>query len=87
MRNGDRHTRRLNAPLNRFQLQQRLRALFIVGSLLLPTFCVFGVLSFLAVGWTRWLILSIWVILGALLGGLIVRLLNTLTALNQEREE
>ncbi len=63
-------------------LRQRLRALLIVGSLLGPAFCVFGLLAFLADGWARWLILSLWVVVGALLGLLIARALQTLTALD-----
>lgn len=63
-------------------LTRRLRALMIVGSLLGPTFCVFGVLTFVADGWVRWLILALWVVLGALLGLLVARLLRTLAELN-----
>ncbi len=70
------------AALNQHQLKQRLRALLIVGSLLGPTFCVFGVLSFLAAGWVRWLILVLWVLMGVLLGLLVARGLKTLEALN-----
>jgi hypothetical protein len=68
---------------NQYQLQQRLRALLIVGSLVVPTFCVFGVLALLADGWVRWLILVLWVVLGALLGLLVARGLKTLDMLNK----
>jgi hypothetical protein len=64
-------------------LQRRLRAILLVGSLLGPAFCVFGVLSLLAEGWARWVGLVIWVGLGALLGLLVARLLRTLAALDE----
>lgn len=65
-------------------LQRRLRALLIVGSFLLPGFCVFPMLGLMASGWVRWLILALWVLVGALLGLLIARLLKTLERLNQD---
>ncbi len=68
-------------------LRQRLRALLIVGSLLAPAFCVFGVLAVLADGWVRWLILSLWIVVGVLLGLLIARAMKTLWALNDVQSD
>lgn len=62
-------------------LRQRLRALLIVGSLLGPAFCVFGVLAVLADGWIRWLILALWLMLGTLLSLLALRTFKTFAAL------
>lgn len=63
-------------------LRRRVRALLIVGSMLLPTFCVFGVLGYIASGWVQWLIMGLWVVVGVLLGLLITRLLRTFEALD-----
>jgi hypothetical protein len=68
-------------------LQRRLRALLIVGSLLGPAFCVFGVLVFLAEGWARWVGLCLWLGLGLLLSLWLARLLRTLAALNDEGQQ
>lgn len=62
-------------------LRQRLRALLIVGSLLGPAFCVFGVLALLSDGWVRWLVLALWLVLGGLLTVIAVRALKTLADL------
>jgi chromate transport protein ChrA len=74
--------------IDRPRLQQRLRALLIVASLLAPTFCVFGMLALLVAsgsssGWVLWLLLALWVIAGALLGIVIARILKTLRAINE----
>ena len=62
-------------------LRQRLRALLIVGSLLGPAFCVFGLLTLLSASWIRWLILALWIALGVLLSLLAVRTVRTLADL------
>lgn len=66
-------------------LQRRLRALLLVGSLLLPAWCVFGALSFLAVGWARYVILGVWLLASIALSVVVARGLKTLVALNDER--
>ncbi|MBV9791917.1 MAG: hypothetical protein JOZ51_27270 [Chloroflexi bacterium] len=76
--------------LDRPRLQQRLRALLIVVSLLAPTFCVFGMLALLlATNSTSpliWLLLGLWLVLGALLGVVVARILKTLRRINEHRE-
>ncbi len=62
-------------------LRHRLRALLIVGSLLGPAFCVFGLLALLSAGWVRWLLLALWIALGVLLSLLAARTLRTLADL------
>jgi Na+/proline symporter len=68
------------------RLQQRLRALLIVASLLTPAFCVFGMLALLLAANSTspvlWLLLLLWVIVGALLGVVVSRILSTLRAIN-----
>lgn len=64
-------------------LQRRLRALIIVGSMLGPAFCVFGVLAFLADGWVRWVGLSLWAGMGLVMGLWLARLLRTLAAIDE----
>lgn len=67
-------------------LRRRLSALLLVGSLLLPAFCAMGLLTFLAAGWVRWVILSVWLLISVLLSLVVARTLNTLVALNDDRE-
>lgn len=73
-------------PPNREQLQRRFRALLIIGLLLAPTFCAFPALAVIAQGWLRWLILGMWVLVGAVLGLVITRGLKTLDLLGAERQ-
>jgi zinc transporter ZupT len=72
--------------IDRLRLQQRLRALLIVASLLAPAFCVFGMLALLLAANSStpvlWLLLLLWVIAGALLGLVVWRILSTLRAIN-----
>ncbi|MDP9313952.1 MAG: hypothetical protein M3R24_24255 [Chloroflexota bacterium] len=68
-------------PLPPEHLRQRLRALLLVGSLLGPAFCVFGLLTLLSAGWVRWLLLALWLALGVLLSLLAGRTLRTLAEL------
>jgi hypothetical protein len=77
----------ISQPPSRLVLQRRLRALLIVGLLLAPTFCGFPFLAFIAHGWLRWLILVLWVVVGALLGLLVARALRTLEALSRDRSD
>ncbi len=76
--------------LDRPRLQLRLRALLIVVSLLAPTFCVFGVLALLlatnSTSALMWVLLGLWLVLGALLGVVVARILKTLRMLNEHRE-
>jgi hypothetical protein len=74
-------------PRNQHHLRRRLRALLLVGSLLLPAFCVMGWLSFLATDWVRWLILGVWLLISALLSLVVARTLKTLALLDQEMHE
>ena len=68
---------------NQRQLQQRLRAILILGSLLLPAFCGFPVLAFVAGGALRWLAIGLWLIISGVLVWLAVRALRTLRALDE----
>ena len=63
-------------------LQQRLRAILILGSLLLPAFCGFPFLVFVAGGGLRWLAIGLWVVISGVLVWLAVRALRTLRALD-----
>lgn len=74
-------------PRNQLILRRRLRALLIVGSLLLPAFCVMAWLTFLATDWVRWLILGVWLVISVLLSLVVTRTLKTLAALAQEMHE
>lgn len=75
--------------IDRPRLQQRLRALLIVVSLLAPTFCVFGMLALLvaanSTSQVLWLLLGLWLVAGALLGVVVWRILQTLRAINDDR--
>lgn len=64
------------------QLQQRLRAILTLGSLLLPAFCGFPFLAFVAVGVVRWLAIGSWLVIGGVLVWLALRALRTLRALD-----
>lgn len=68
-------------------LRQRLKALLIVGSVLLPTFCAVGGIVLLVarreLSPVLWALFGVWMILGALLGALILRMLRTFEALGQ----
>lgn len=76
--------------LDRPRLQQRLRALLIVISFLVPTFCVFGMLALLVATNSpsplMWLLLGLWLVIGALLGVAVARILKTLRMINEHRE-
>ena len=76
--------------LDQPRLQQRLRALLIVVSLLAPTFCVFGMLALLVATNSSsplvWLLLGLWLVTGALLGVVVARILKTLRRINEQRE-
>lgn len=77
----------MTAPRSRPpDLRRRLSSLLVVGSLLLPAFCVMGMLTFLAAGWARWVILGVWLLISVLLSLVVARTLRTLHALNDERE-
>ena len=67
---------------NQRQLHQRLRAILILGSLLLPAFCGFPFLAFVAGGVLRWLAIGLWLVVGGVLVWLAVRALRTLRALD-----
>ncbi|HEX6290688.1 MAG TPA: hypothetical protein VFZ66_15975 [Herpetosiphonaceae bacterium] len=78
----------MSAHIDRQRLQRRLRSLLIVGSLLAPTFCVFSLLALMLASngttWVIWLLLTLWVVVGALLGLVVARVLTTLRALNDD---
>lgn len=74
-------------PRNQLDLRRRLRALLIVGSLLLPAFCVMGWLTFLATDWVRWLIMAVWLIISGLLSWVVARTLKTLASLDREMHD
>ncbi len=67
-------------------LQQRLRAIVLLGSLLLPAFCGFPFLAFVASGALRWLAIGLWLVIGGVLAWLVVRALRTLRALDTYNE-
>jgi len=65
------------------QLQQRLRALLTLTFLLLPTFCGFPFLAFVASGAVRWIAVGLWLAVSGVLGWVVVRLLRAFRALNE----
>jgi len=67
---------------NQRLLQQRLRAILLLGSLLLPALCGFPFLAFVASGALRWLAVGLWLVTGGVLVWLAVRALRTLRALD-----
>lgn len=75
------------APQNQPDLRRRLRALLLIGSLLLPAFCAMGMLTLLATAWVRWVILGVWLIISVLLSLVVARTLKTLAALDREARE
>jgi fatty acid desaturase len=74
--------------MGRDRLRQRLKALLIVGSVLLPTFCAVGGIVLLVarreISPILWVLFGVWVVLGTLLGVLVLRLLRTFDALGQQ---
>jgi chromate transport protein ChrA len=77
--------------IDRQRLQQRLRALLIVGSLLAPSFCGFSMLALMLVthsaSWVHWLLLVLWAVIGGLLALVVARILKTFRALNDGSNE
>lgn len=63
-------------------LRQRIRVLLTLVFLLLPTFCGFPFLAFVAGGAVRWIALVLWLVITGVLGWVLVRLLGALCALD-----
>ncbi len=65
-------------------LQQRIRVLLTLTFLLLPTFCGFPLLAFVASGAVRWVAVGLWLIVSGVLGWVVVRLLGVFRSLHEE---